>query len=384
MRALVLTHVFPRAEDDPSAPFLLTWANALQAAGHELRVVAPHDSGLPSRRVVGGVPVRFVRYAPERWEVLAYRGEMHRIALRPWGPPVLAAFVIATARALRQQAVRFRPDVLHVHWWMPGAVIARLAGLRVPTVVQLHGTDVGVVESRPGLASLARWALAGADRIEVVSTDLGERLERATGLRADAVNPMPLHPSRLQPLAPGERAARDGAAVLLGVGRLIPEKGFGDLVAAAARLEHAVRVVLVGEGPQEGPLRSQARAAGVELELRGRVDPADLRSVYAEAAVVVQCSHREGFGLVAAEAAALGVPVVATDSGGARDVLPHDALVRARSPAALARAIARAVDAREDPAPAAGVRDHLGPTAARRRTEEGWTAAVDVRLTDPS
>ncbi|MGH8910068.1 MAG: hypothetical protein ACRD0K_27130, partial [Egibacteraceae bacterium] len=80
MRALVVTHVFPRWEGDPSAPFLLTWARALIAAGARVAVVAPWDPGLPARREVGGVPVRFVRYGPAR---LAYQGEMHLLARRP-------------------------------------------------------------------------------------------------------------------------------------------------------------------------------------------------------------------------------------------------------------------------------------------------------------
>ncbi|MBA2575926.1 MAG: glycosyltransferase, partial [Euzebyaceae bacterium] len=151
-RALALTHVFPRFDGDPSAPFLLTWARALRDAGADLGVVAPHDAGLPGRRDVGGVPVRFVRYTPrrlERLERLAYRGEMHQIAVRPVGPPLVASLVMTLAAAVRGQLRSGRPDVLHVHWWLPGAVAARLARPGAPVVVTVHGTDVALVESRP-------------------------------------------------------------------------------------------------------------------------------------------------------------------------------------------------------------------------------------------
>ena len=351
MRALALTHVFPRHEADASAPFLLDWARALRAAGHEVVVVAPHDAGLPAQGVVGGVPVRWVRYGPAALEVLAYRGEMHRLALRGFGPATLSALFGRAAAAVWRLVRAGHPDVVHVHWWMPGMVIARLAPVTVPVVAHLHGTDVGLVEGRPRLRGLARWALAGAARVEVASSDLGDRLERATGIVADAVNPMPLPPDRLEPLTDAERVAGDGVPRILALGRLIPEKGFADLVAACARLDTPVRLRILGEGPEGDRLAALAGRPGVEppsptravaLELPGAVPPAALRAEYAAADLVVQPSHREGFGLVAAEAAALGVPLVATDSGGVRDVLGPDApLVCVGDVPALAAAIAR-------------------------------------------
>src|SRR5687767_8659564 len=102
MRAIALTHVYPRWDGDPSAAFLSTWARTLREAGHDVRVITPHDAGLPEIDVVEGTPVRFVRYAPESREQLAYRGEMHRIALRPTGPPLVASLLWQSAAALRR------------------------------------------------------------------------------------------------------------------------------------------------------------------------------------------------------------------------------------------------------------------------------------------
>ncbi|MEE8602514.1 glycosyltransferase [Euzebya tangerina] len=377
VRALVLTHVFPRYDGDPSAAFLLTWAQALRQAGHDVRVIAPHDVGLTEVGMVGGVPVRRVRYADEAHETLAYRGEMHRIATRPpFGPPLLGAFVTELAASLRRAVRRWQPDVLHVHWWMPGAVITRLAGVRLPTVVHLHGTDVGVIESRPWLAPLARWALDGVDRIEVVSTSLAERAAGAIGVVVDGLNPMPVDTERL---VPSEHVVSLDVPVILAVGRLVPEKGFADLISAAAGLDREVRVRIVGEGPDATRLRRLAADLDVALELPGSVTPAEVVDEYTAADVVVQPSHGEGFGLVAAEAAMLGRPLVATDSGGVRDLLERGLLVR---PGDIGTLRARLVEALEDPdLPAvlrAGnrVRRVLSPGSAVERTEEAWRAAI--------
>lgn len=389
LRALVLTHVFPRSADDPSAPFLLTWARALRAAGVDVGVVAPHDAGLPTRQVVGGVPVLLPRYAParlERLERLAYRGEMHHLARSPAGLPLVAGLLGVLARALRAQARAGRPDLLHVHWWLPGAVVARLAGTGLPTVVTVHGTDVALLESRPGLSALARWALAGAGRVEAVSAALARRLEAATGRPADAVNPMPLHPDRLAAApatgrSPAAAGRPGGGLRVLAAGRLVPEKGFADLVEAAAACPVPLRLTIVGDGPRRQALADLARARGVDLVLPGALSPTDLGRAYADADVVAQPSHAEGLGLVAAEALAAGVPVVATDSGGASDLLERGDLVPVGDVPALASALARVA---ADPASARArarvlgerVRPLLSPDAAARRTLCGYRSLL--------
>lgn len=378
MRVLALTHVFPRADDDPSAPFLLTWARALRDAGADVAVVAPHDAGLPPRHVVGGVPVRLARYAPDAWERMAYRGEMHQLARTPAGPPLIGSLVRALAAAVREQVRAGKPEVLHVHWWVPGMLAARVARVDVPTVVTVHGTDVALIESRPRLAAPARWALARAQRVEAVSADLAERLERATGVRADAVNPMPLDPVWLRPAAVVPRAP-DGFARVLAVGRMVPEKGFADLIKAVAKLEQPVILELIGDGPEGDRLLELGDSLRVALELPGRVAPGALRAAYARADVVVQPSHREGLGLVAAEAVLAGTPVIAADSGGVRDVLPDDLLVPPGDVAALAARLRSALE--QLPAEraraaglAAGIAQRLSPDASATRTLAGYAA----------
>lgn len=374
MRVLGLSHVFPRRATDPSAPFLLTWSRALHEAGADVGFVVPHDAGLPARQEVAGVPVRLVRYAPDRWERIAYRGEMHQLVRSASGPPLLACLLASLAASLRAQARIGRPDLCHVHWWVPGAIVARLAALDLPVVCTVHGTDVALLEARPGLAVLARWALAGVDRIEAVSGDLAERLEAATGRRADAVNPMPLETSAfVHDGAVG--GGSDGPVEVLAVGRMVAEKGFAELLAAAARLETSVRVTIIGDGPERERIVARAGELGVDLSLPGRVSPEELRATYRDADVVVQASHREGLGLVAVEALAAGVPVVATDSGGARDVL--DELVPAGDVDGLARQLAAVASDLEGARRQAAVRaeqlrERFSPAVAAERTLAGY------------
>lgn len=387
MRVLVLTHVFPRHEGDSAAPFLLRHLQGLQRAGVEVRVLAPHDTGLPTEHQVAGVPVRRVRYGPDRAETIAYRGEMHQLVRSPAGAWRAVRLVTSLARATRQEIQGWRPDVLDVHWLVPGGIVARLAAMpdgrpTVPVQVDVHGTDVALV-ARGALAGfVGRRAIAVADSVAAMSFPLAEELSRSLGRGADAVLPMPA-------ATPPPATPRPLDGPVLAVGRLVPEKGHVDLVDAVGFLRAGgrdLRLVVVGEGPERDRLAQRAVDADVPLALPGALPPEELEAHYREATVVVVPSHREGFGLVAAEALARGRPVVAAAAGGLREVV--DATTGWPVPPgdvpSLARAIAAVLDepAEADRRALAGARrvtDRWSPDALGRRAADELARTATLR-----
>jgi glycosyltransferase involved in cell wall biosynthesis len=101
-------------------------------------------------------------------------------------------------------------------------------------------------------------------------------------------------------------------------GRLVPEKGLADLLAAAEHLE-PVRVMLAGNGPMREMLKRRARR-GVEIRLRTDFSHETMPAAYAEMDVLVLPSRTtptwtEQFGRVLVEAMSCGVPVIGSDSG---------------------------------------------------------------------
>jgi glycosyltransferase involved in cell wall biosynthesis len=110
-----------------------------------------------------------------------------------------------------------------------------------------------------------------------------------------------------------------GQEILLGVGRLQPQKGFDDLIEAAALLPTRPTVVLLGEGPLRERLTSRAHELGVRLEIVPAVR--DIAPYLRRANVVVLPSLFEGLPNVLLEALATGRPVVASDLPGHREVL---------------------------------------------------------------
>jgi glycosyltransferase involved in cell wall biosynthesis len=162
---------------------------------------------------------------------------------------------------------------------------------------------------------------------------------------------------------------------LLYVGRLEAEKRPLDAVAVMAELARrypGVRGTVIGRGRLDDAVRVAASGAPAgAVEVRGAVSESELARAYAEAAVLVVPSRYEGLGLVALEAMAAGVAVVAYDVSGLRDaVRGRGTLVPAGDRAAMARACAEFV---ADPA----ARAELAARAcAAVRAEHSWDAVA--------
>jgi glycogen(starch) synthase len=162
---------------------------------------------------------------------------------------------------------------------------------------------------------------------------------------------------------PDEVADEAEPPEILYAGRLSAEKGIRELVAAAEGLP------LVVSG--DGPLRAEVPGA------LGFVSPEELERLYGRAAVVACPSHREGFGVVCAEAMAHGRPVVASEVGGLVDLVVHEEtglLVPPRDIGELRAALQRLLADGE-------LRQRLG-AAARERIREhfSWARFADETM----
>jgi glycosyltransferase involved in cell wall biosynthesis len=268
------------------------------------------------------------------------------------------------ARELWQILRRERIDVLHTHNPKPG-VYGRLVGraARVPIVVNtvhgLYATEDDSLSKRAAVYALEAVAARCSDA-ELLQNpedlELMQRLHltRRAQLLGNGVDLTRFDPARFTPEE--RRALRrelgaDEHTVVIGtVGRLVAEKGYAELFEAVERLPRdRVRLIVAGgDDPDKADalapeVLARARANGVTLlGQRGDVD-----ALYSAMDVFVLASHREGFPRAAMEAAAMGLPIVATDIRGCRQVVDRGTtglLVPVRDPAALAAAVSALVD----------------------------------------
>ena len=296
---------------------------ALQGGGAE-RVVASLATGLAARGHAVTLATDFD--APEAAGLVS--PDVRRLDLGRSH----AGAVLRLARHIRAE----RPDATLSATGVSNlkhAAAAILAGRRRRAVLTFHGhvrAELGLVSALGNGLSFALTRLTG--RSVFVSDELRESFARLGASPARSVriyNPVPVGgsaedaPATDAPAtdASGERAPREAAEVL-GVGRLVPLKGFDTLLRAFARLGRAdAHLTILGEGPARAGLERDIRALGLvgRVSMPGWVD--DPSSVYARASCLAVASRRESFGNVVVEALAHGLPVVATDCGGPAEIL---------------------------------------------------------------
>jgi D-inositol-3-phosphate glycosyltransferase len=289
-------------------------------------------------------------------------------------------------------------DVVHSHYWLSGWV-GRLAAERwgVPLAHSFHtlgrvknSTLAPADKPEPQARIVAEERIvATADRILAPTTDEAEDLIRTYGARADRVKVIaPGVDTAL--FVPGNKARAkkaidaSGRTVILFVGRLQPLKSPDLAVRALAELvarEPAVDPLLVIIGGPSGEngvtpndLEKLAADLGVgdRVSVREPVPQQRLVTYYRAADVVIVPSRSESFGLVALEASACGIPVVATDVGGLRTTVRDGItglLVPGSAPADFAHALGQILG---DPARAAS----LGAAGARFARRFDWRIAA--------
>jgi len=314
MRIGVITTSYPRFVGDPAGGFVAAHVAAMRALGHDVEVIAAGqhtDDGttrIASRLFYGGG-------APDALE----RGG-HLLDA--------ASFTARLTAAVVRRAPRW--DRAIAHWLAPSAIAA--LPTRVPLLAIAHGGDVHTLARARMLAPVLAALRLRRAQLAFVS----DELRRIAGAHDAMVQPMGVDTAHFAALG----RTPDRLPLVVVLARLVPVKGVDVAIAAMARVRTPARLIVAGDGPERARLAGTSR-----VELIGSVDHSGRDELLRRAAVVVIPSRvlpsgrTEGMPLVALEALAAGVPVVASAVGGLPALGGSIALVPPDDPDALARAI---------------------------------------------
>ncbi|MGH2437956.1 MAG: glycosyltransferase, partial [bacterium] len=268
---------------------------------------------------------------------------------------------------------RERPDVLHTHAWgalCEGVLAARLA--RVPFIV--HG-EHGTMETRALNLRVQRLLWARVNRVLSVSSRLAERMSREIGFdrRAITVIRNGVDIRRISGGNPATIRCELGMApeeLLIGtVGRLEPVKDHQTLLSALALLRSAglpFKAIIVGDGSLGSVLRQRATELDLGNTVRFLGSRTDVENALAAMNIFVMPSQSEGLSNTIIEAMAAGLPVVATNVGGADELIRDGVtghLVPPGNPSLLARSLAHLTRNRTE-------REAMGRAAYHRAVSE--------------
>ncbi len=292
---------------------------ALAGRGHEVHLLARH-SPMGRRAFAPGVVAHFLGGNGH--------GELSARLDTRWSPWDLRAFSRLVAAVAADAAL----DVVHFHYGFPFAGLAaglrRRLGARSPRVVgTLHGTDVSGLGRRPRRTAALAAHLAAADALTTVSKSHARLAVRILGLgRPPVIVPNFVDHARFRPLpqgGPGARLPRGPRVVH--VSNFRPVKAPEGVARVFARLPRHLdaELWLVGDGERVPAVRRLLSEAGVADRGRWFGLTPRVEDILPWADLLLLTSRTESFGLVALEAGACGLPVVAPRVGGLPEVVRH-------------------------------------------------------------
>lgn len=320
---------------------------ALARGGHQVGVLAPKARSLRSLpRGLGRWPVGRILDVREGIPTYSYLGWLWIPERTPY--LYVNAFVKIGLSMADTYVERYgRPDLIHAHGSLLAGSLAAALRKRygIPTAVTEHSSSYLTGQLRPWTRRVAARAWRSADARIVVSSALGEAIDRELSGRARTWMIIPNCLDRAfeeQDTAFRQPGHADGF-MILSVGSLVPIKNHASLLRAFADAfpdDASVRLSIAGDGPLRTELEALARDLRVRERVRflGQLGTPSVIEEMRNCDLFVLPSVRETFGVVLIEALACGRPVLATSCGGPESIVTalDGILVRSGSVANLA------------------------------------------------
>jgi teichuronic acid biosynthesis glycosyltransferase TuaC len=318
-RVAVVAEFYPSQRD----PVLGVWAHrqaiAARDAGAEVRVLVLHRL-VPPRSSLAGGPGQTLKALSERVrEPRVQTRDGLSVSYVPFiSPPRERSYPTwgtwaagPLGMALRRMRGSFAFDLIHAHNAVPAGEAVRLARLRVPLIVSVHGGDVlyTAIRSEAGAAAVTRGL--GAARLVLANSQGIAELSRANGAGETCIVHLGTELPAIQRSSRGEGATRS----LVTVAHLVARKRHADVLRALAVLgdrHPRLRYEIVGDGPERATLEALAQRLEISdrVDFLGQLAPQEAIDRARRCTLMVMPSTEEAFGVAYIEAMAGGVPAI--------------------------------------------------------------------------
>jgi glycosyltransferase involved in cell wall biosynthesis len=333
---LVLTSTYPRWQGDTEPAFVHFLCRQLTGK-YRVIVLAPHYPGSLGKETIEGVLVYRFRYFFPFAEKLAYDGGIIanlKNNILKW---LLVPFFIASQFIhMILLARKYKVSLIHAHWVIPQglmAVLSRQLHL-IPKTIRIlctsHGGDLFSLQGG-FLQSMKRFTFRHSDHATVVSTAMRDHLNNM-GCSTENISVQSMGVDLTRQFVPDKNAVK--IRDIIYVGRLVEKKGVSTLINSIKLLNKdypALKVTLVGDGPERSSLVQQCRQLGIDkqIEFTGSIANDRVPKFYQSAkiaivpSIVASDGDQEGLGLVAVEALGCGCATIVSDLPALSDVVKH-------------------------------------------------------------
>jgi N-acetyl-alpha-D-glucosaminyl L-malate synthase BshA len=334
-----------------------------------------------------GHEIHFISYAqPFRLTGFRERVFFHEVEMDYYPLFEHPPYSLALATAIYEVTERRDLDVVHVHYAIPHATSAWIAGemlegRQAPRIVTtLHGTDITLVGQHPSYHSITRFSILRSHGLTAVSEYLRDETEKHFAVPRSRIEVIPnfIDTSRYRRDVGGchrSVLAPAGEKILMHVSNFREVKRVEDIVEIHARVAKQIptRLVMVGDGPDRMRAEQRAHALGVGDSVVFLGKHMAVEELLGCADLFLLPSESESFGLSALEAMSCGTPVVATRVGGIPEVVEDGENGLLFQPGDVQAMAEGAISILSDP-----VRWEAMSGAGRRIAEERFTAGQVV------
>jgi L-malate glycosyltransferase len=280
-----------------------------------------------------GHDVHFISYALPIRLTMSNRIYFHEVEVLSYPLFEYPPYDLVLATKMAEVMSRYELDILHVHYAIPHSISAYLAKMMlsdrvVPFVTTLHGTDITLVGNDRSYLPITRFGIERSDAVTAVS----EYLRRRTIEEFQVQRPVTVVPNfvdcdvyrRAQSNGlPRDKFARPDEGILIHISNFRPVKRVEDVIEifSAVRKDHKARLLMVGDGPERPKAEWLAKTHGVAEYVQFVGKQNEMNELLSISDILLLPSELESFGLVALEAMACEVPVIATRVGGIPEVV---------------------------------------------------------------
>lgn len=283
-----------------------------------------------------GHKVHFITYSqPVRLDVLEPNIYYHEVNVHDYPLFQYQPYELALSSKMVDVALKYKLEVLHVHYAIPHAYAAYTAksilkekGLNVQVVTTLHGTDITLVGRNPSYRPVVNFSINKSDVVTSVSESLrADTFDFFEIEREIEVIPNFIDLNLYQPDdSCKNNFAKEGEKIITHVSNFREVKRIKDVVSIFANLYKEIPSVLlmIGDGPEKERAREQAQKLGIGKKVKFLGKTTDVERLLCISDLFLLPSEKESFGLAALEAMGAGVPVISSNTGGLPEVNIHN------------------------------------------------------------